>query len=115
MIIKYLQFRSEEMTFNVLSPNTLIPEVTEINPPAKQIITVLTDSYFTNLACNEPVDGLFVADKVIPDVSQLELFVKGLGFCKWVEYRYMFTKAKLMIWMEREFFGRIATFHDTDG
>jgi hypothetical protein len=111
-MIEYLRLRSEAITFNILSSNTLIPEIIEINPPTKQTITVLADSFFTNIVCNESVDGLYM-NGAIPNVSRLDAYIKQLGWWRGWEYKYMTTKAKASIWMEKELFRRIAKFTDT--
>jgi len=108
LTLDYFQWKNEGVVFKILSPNTLNPEIVEINPPGKQI-TVLSDLFFTNLICVEPLNHLCVGD--IPEVD-IELYVRGLNWRKRWEFRYMKAKAIGLIWAERELFGRIATFQD---
>jgi hypothetical protein len=71
-------------------------------------VTVLSDAFFTHLACGQPQDGL--SDIKIPNVSQeLDKYISTLSRWKRWEYKYMKTKALSLIWLEKEIFRRIAT------
>ena len=105
--------QSEAITFKILSSNTLNPEIIEINPPTNNTITVLADSFFTNLVCQKSVDELFQSEDKIPDISQLDTYIRSKSWWKRCEYKYMKTKAKTLIWVEKELFRKIATFNDT--
>jgi len=106
--VEYFRRREQPITLRILSTNTLIPEVVEINPPGKES-TILSDLFFTNLVCGETVDGLCHGD--VPGVN-IEAFVRQLHWRKRWEFRYMKAKAMALIWAEKQLFGRIATFND---
>jgi len=108
IVVEYFRWRKQPITLRILSTNTLIPEVVEINPPGKES-AVLSDLFFTNLVCGEPVDGMCQGD--VPDVI-IEAFVQELHWRKRWEFRYMKAKAMALIWAEKQLFGRIATFND---
>src|SRR5271169_5449775 len=101
--------RQEAVTLKVFSSNTLNPEIIEINPPSKDTILVLADSFFTNLVCHESVDGLYTG--TMPDVSKLDAYIGQLTWWRQCEYKYMKRKAMVSIWAEKELFRRIATFN----
>lgn len=106
--MEYLRWRKQPITLRILSTNTLIPEVLEINPPGTEV-TVLSDLFFTNLVCGEPVDGLCRGDVFGVNIDP---FVRGLHWRQRWEFRYMKAKATALIWTEKQLFGRIATFND---
>ena len=107
-MLDYFRWRGTWITFNILSTNTLTPEILETNPPGKTI-TVLSDVFFTNLVCGESVDK--VCEGVIPAVD-IDMYVRGLHWRKRWEFGYMKGKARAFIWVEKELFRRFATFQD---
>jgi hypothetical protein len=108
LVLDYYRHRSEIISFNILPSNTLDPEIVEINPPAKKTVTVLSSSFFTNLVCQEPLDGLCTEDSYVPEMPQLEEYVRTLGWRQYLRYYYMKTMALIGFWTEREVFRRVA-------
>ena len=106
--------RSESVIIKDLATNTLNPEIIEMNPPAENSITVLTDSFFTNLVCQESLDGLYKTDGMIPDMSKFEAYIGQLDWWRRCEYKYMKTRARMLIWAEGAFFRQIATCSETE-
>lgn len=108
LVLDYYRHRSESISFNILPSNTLDPEIVEINPPAKKTVTVLSSLFFTNLVCHEPLDGLCTEDSYVPDMRQLEEYMRILGWRRYLKYYYMKTMALIGFWTEREVFRRVA-------
>ena len=106
LLIRYFQWRGKSITFKILASNTLNPEIIEINPPSDTII-VLSESFFTYLACNEPVDTLAIGH--IPDM-QLSKYVEELSWLQRCKHYFVHKRAIMAIKIEKEFFRRIATF-----
>jgi hypothetical protein len=104
LVLEHLQ---HPITFKILSKSTISPEIVEINPPSKQTVTILSDAFFTNLACKQPLAGL--ADDTID--FDLDACTKEFNLWKRMGYRYMKIRAMMNMWLERELFQRIATFH----
>lgn len=100
----------QAVTLKVLSSNTLNPEIIEINPPAKEPILVVADSFFTNLVCHESLYGLYTG--TMPDVSKLDAYIGELNWWRQYEYKYMRIKAMVSIWAEKELFRQVATFNN---
>lgn len=131
-------YSTEGITFKIFSSNPLVPEIITIHPPpaTKRIInpptttkegtinctpandiTILSDLFFTNLVCGRSVDGLYISDTVIPDISKsdvgpdlsnFDVFIAELSF--WRRWGYMFMKSKVRggNWIEKELFKWIA-------
>ena len=79
-------------------------------PNPYETVTVLSEAYFTHLACNEPVEGLMTGE--IPTVK-LSKYIEKLNWWRRYEYHYMEWRARTGIWIQKELFRRIARFHDT--
>jgi Protein of unknown function (DUF1365) len=108
IVLEYFQWKREAVRFEILSGNTLEPEVIEICAPL-ETVTILSDAFFTNLACGGDIAGLFEGkfDKGV------DLEGYNAGRLEWRErlyFRYMVMKARISIWMQQEVFRRIATF-----
>jgi Protein of unknown function (DUF1365) len=108
LVLDYFKTQGENIEFRILAENTLIPEIIIVNKRMKKV-TVLSNSFFTNFALGESVDGLYTSDGGL-DVSQFGEYVQGLIWSKRIIFSYMRMKALMSIRMEKELFGRIATF-----
>lgn len=87
-MIEYFRWRGDSITFRNVA-NNLDPEIIEIGP--SKTITVLSDSYFTNL-------------NVDPE------YISGLSWWRRYEYYYVRSRVRMAAWIQEELFQRIATF-----
>jgi cyclopropane-fatty-acyl-phospholipid synthase len=107
LVVEDLKWKREAVRFEMLSGNTLEPEVIEIGAPS-ETVTILSDAFFTNLVCGADIAGFYEGkfDKQV----DLEGIAGRLDWRERVYLRYMVIKARISIWMDQEFFRRIATF-----
>src|ERR1700694_4988228 len=104
-MIDYFRTRSKGITFKILSSNTLAPEIIQIN--SGPTITILSDTFFTNIACHLPLDGL--SHGPIPDTSHLDHYITTLPLLQNWKYNYMKQKVLTISSLEKYFFKKIAT------
>jgi hypothetical protein len=107
LCIDYFQWKRENVRFEMLARNTLEPEVLEFGVPS-ETVTILSDAFFTNLACGANIAGLYAGK--FDGLVDLEGYAGRLAWRERVYLRYMVMKARISIWMDKELFTRIATF-----
>jgi hypothetical protein len=108
LVLDFCRSRSESVSFNILPSNTLNPEIIDINPPAKKTVIVLANSFFTKLVCHESLGSLCTEDSVVPEITDLETYVRSLDWLHYMKYLCMKTMAMMGFWIESEVFKHVA-------
>lgn len=111
LVLDYLRSSGTNLLIKCFSSNPLDPEIIKINSSAKHTITVLSDNYFTRLACSYPPVDTCTPDSSIPSISGIDGYISHMNWQHRLYLKYMKTKARLELWSQTELFKRIATFH----